>query len=60
LFILLASLFYFLLGLSLIGTLIFTDVFLTAPIILNLIGMLAFLVYFIVNIFSVLGDYDGF
>jgi hypothetical protein len=60
LFILLASLFYFLLGFSLIGTFVFTDVFSTAPIILSLIGMLAFLVHFIVNILSIVGDYDGF
>lgn len=60
LFILLASLFYFLLGFSVIGTLSFSEVFLTAPIILNLIGMLSLVVYFVINILSVLGDYDGF
>lgn len=52
--------FYFLVGFSLIGSMVFNGVFLTAPIILNAVGMLAFIVYFLINLFSVLGDYDGF
>lgn len=59
-FIFLSLMFYFLLGFAVIGTIAFTKVFLTAPIILNLIGMLAFVFYFIFNLSSVLGEYDGF
>lgn len=60
LFVILSIVFYFLLGFSIIGTIIFNELFLTAPIILNLIGMLAVIFYFIINLISVLGDYDGF
>jgi tetratricopeptide (TPR) repeat protein len=60
LFILFSVMFYLLLGFSIIGTFIFMEIFSTAPIILNLIAMLAFIFYFLINLFSVLGGYDGF
>lgn len=60
LFITLATLFYFLLGLAVIGGLTFSKIFSTAPLILYLVGMLAFILYFITNLISLLGDYDGF
>ncbi|MCP4147009.1 MAG: hypothetical protein GY757_04590 [bacterium] len=59
-FVLLTMLFYFLLGFSIIGVIIFTKVFPAAPIILNLVGILAFVFYFLFNLFSIMGDYDGF
>ena len=60
LFILLSVVFYLFLGFSIIGTFIFMEIFLTAPIILNLIAMLSFVFYFLINLISVLGGYDGF
>ncbi|MDQ1353072.1 MAG: hypothetical protein QG657_3378 [Acidobacteriota bacterium] len=60
LFINMATLFYFLLGLAVIGGLTFSKLFSTAPLILYLVGMLAFILYFITNLISILGDYDGF
>lgn len=60
LFINMATLFYFLLGLAVIGGLTFSKIFSTAPLILYLVGMLAFILYFIANSISILGDYDGF
>jgi len=59
-FIFMSLMFYFLLGFAVIGTIAFTRVYLTAPIIFNLIGILALVFYFLINLFSVLGDYDGF
>ena len=59
-FIFMSLMFYFLLGFAVIGTITFTRIYLTAPIILNLIGILALVFYFLFNLFSVLGDYDGF
>jgi tetratricopeptide (TPR) repeat protein len=60
LFILLSIIFYLLFGFSIFSAFIFTEIFLTAPMILNLIGMLAVIFYFLINLFSVLGGYDGF
>ncbi len=60
LFIFLALGFYFFLGFAVMGMVIFNNLYSAAPIILNIIGMLAFIFYFLVNLFSVLGDYDGF
>ena len=59
LFILLSCMFYFLLGFAVIGILTFNTFFSTAPIILNLVGMLAFVFYLVFNLVSILGDYDG-
>lgn len=59
-FIIMSMMFYFLLGFSIIGTIAFTGLFFTAPIIFNLIGILSLVFYFLFNLFSVLGDYDGF
>lgn len=55
-----AILFYFLLGFAVFGGWVFKSVFTAPPIILNHVGMLAFILYFFINLFSVLGDYDGF
>lgn len=60
LFIIMASLFYFLLGFAVIGSLTFNKMASTAPLILFFSGVLAFIVYFIANLISILGDYDGF
>jgi hypothetical protein len=60
LFINMATLFYFLLGLAVIGGLTFGKLFSTAPLILYLVGMLASIIYLITNLISILGDYDGF
>ncbi len=60
LFVLLSCMFYFLLGFAVIGMLTFTKIFSTAPIILNVVGMLAFVFYLVFNLISILGDYDGF
>lgn len=59
LFLMTAVPFYFLLGFAVVGSLSFTGVFGTAPIFLNLAGMAAFAIYFLVNIISIVGDYDG-
>ena len=60
LFITIASLFYFLIGFAIIGSLTFKKMFSTAPLIFYLIGIMAFIIYFIANLTSILGDYDGF
>jgi len=60
LFINLATLFYFQLGLAIIGGLTFSKIFSAAPLILYPVWMLAFILYFIANLISILGDYDGF
>jgi tetratricopeptide (TPR) repeat protein len=60
LFVLLSCMFYFLLGFAVIGILTFNTFFSTAPIILNLVGMLAFVFYLVFNLVSILGDYNGF
>lgn len=59
-FIIIASLFYFLIGYAIIGSLTFKKMFSAAPLIFYLIGILAFIIYFIANLTSILGDYDGF
>lgn len=59
-FVLLSLFFYFLLGFAVIGSMVFTGIFNTSPVILNLVGMLALIYYFIINLFSIMGDYDGF
>jgi tetratricopeptide (TPR) repeat protein len=60
LFLLLSVIFYFLAGFAVVGVINFSRSFSFAPLFLNLIGMAAFGFFLLVNIFSVLGDEDGF
>ena len=60
LFLLLSVIFYFLLGFAVVGVINFYRSFSYAPLFLNLIGMAAFGFFLLVNIFSVLGEEDGF
>jgi len=60
LFIIFSGLFYFLLGFYVFNVLIFKQMFLTAPIFLNFIGFSAILLYFLLNIYSLWGESDGF
>jgi tetratricopeptide (TPR) repeat protein len=59
LFLVLSTIFYFLLGFAVVGAINFNYGFSAAPLFLNLIGMCAVAFYFVVNLFSVLGDEDG-
>ncbi len=51
--------FYFMLGMAVIGTINFSRIFQTSPLIFNLVGVFAMVFYLLVNILSVLGDEDG-
>lgn len=59
LFLLLSMTFYFLAGFAIFGAVNFNRLFAASPLFLNLIGIMAVGVYFIVNLISVLGDEDG-
>jgi tetratricopeptide (TPR) repeat protein len=59
LFLVLNGVFYFLLGEAIITALNFSKIYTATPLILNYVGILAFLLYVCINIFSVLGDEDG-
>ncbi len=58
-FLVLSMAFYFLAGFALLGAVNFNNGYAASPIIFNLVGMLAVLLYFLVNLFSVIGDEDG-
>jgi tetratricopeptide (TPR) repeat protein len=60
LFLLLAVIFYFLVGLAVVGMVNFNHIFSAAPLFFNLVGIGAVGFYFLVNIFSVLGEENGF
>ena len=60
LFLLFDIIFYFLLGFAVMGVINFYQSFSYAPLFLNLVGMVAFGFFLLVNIFSVLGEEDGF
>jgi Tfp pilus assembly protein PilF len=52
--------FYFLLGFAIVGSVVFINIFSYSPIILNLIGMFAFVIYFFINLMALTGDKNGF
>ncbi len=58
-FLLLTVVFYFLLGFAVVGIINFNRLFSTAPLLFNLVGMGALGFYFLVNIFSVIGEENG-
>lgn len=60
LFLLLSVIFYFLVGFAVVGMVNFNRIFSTAPLFFNLVGIGAVGFYLLVNIFSVLGDENGF
>jgi tetratricopeptide (TPR) repeat protein len=60
LFLLLAVIFYFLVGFAVVGIVNFSRIFSTAPLFFNLVGIGAVGFYLLINIFSVLGDENGF
>jgi tetratricopeptide (TPR) repeat protein len=60
LFLLLSVIFYFLVGFAVVGMVNFNRIFSTAPLFFNLVGTAAVGFYLLVNIFSVLGDENGF
>jgi hypothetical protein len=60
LFLLLAVIFYFLVGFAVVGIVNFSRIFSTAPLFFNLVGIGAVGFYLLINIFSVLGDEKGF
>jgi tetratricopeptide (TPR) repeat protein len=60
LFLLFSMSFYFLFGFAVVGVINFYRSFSYAPLFLNLIGVAAFGLFLLVNIFSVLGEEDGF
>jgi len=59
LFLLLSVIFYFLVGFALVGMVNFNHIYATAPLFFNLVGIGAVGFYFLVNIFSVLGEENG-
>jgi tetratricopeptide (TPR) repeat protein len=60
LFLLFSVIFYFLAGFAVVGMINFNRIFSTAPLIFNLVGIGAVAFYLLVNIFSVLGEENGF
>jgi tetratricopeptide (TPR) repeat protein len=60
LFLLLSVIFYFLVGFAVVGMVNFNRIFSTAPLFFNLVGIGAVGFYLLVNIFSVLGEENGF
>jgi tetratricopeptide (TPR) repeat protein len=60
LFLLLSVIFYFLVGFAVVGMVNFNRIYSAAPLFLNLVGIAAVGFYLLVNIFSVLGDENGF
>ncbi len=59
LFLLLSVIFYFLVGFAVAGMANFNHIYATAPLFFNLVGIGAVGFYFLVNIFSVLGEENG-
>jgi tetratricopeptide (TPR) repeat protein len=59
LFVMLATIIYVLLGFSIIGIITFNKIFSTSPIFFNFIGAFAVILFFFVNLFSVLGEENG-
>lgn len=59
LFVMFAGLFYFLMGLYVFSQVIFKRVFSTVPMIFNLAGLGAVIIYFLVNLYSLKGDENG-
>jgi tetratricopeptide (TPR) repeat protein len=59
LFVLLSIVFYFLLGIAVVGAVNYNYIYSAAPLILNFVGILAILIYLFINIFSVTGEEDG-
>ncbi len=58
-FILCATIFYVFLGFFMISRFLFNEIFRAVPIFVNLVGLLAFIVFFLVNIYSIIGDDNG-
>ncbi len=58
-FIIFASIFYAFFGFYLVTRFLFEKVFLAVPIFVNLVGLSALIIYFLVNIYSIIGDDDG-
>lgn len=59
LFFLLALAFYFLAGVAVAGAVNFSGIYAASPLIFNLVGAAAAVLYLLINIISVLGDEDG-
>ncbi len=59
LFVLLTTIIYLLLGFSIIGIITFNKIFSTSPIFFNFVGVAAVILFFLVNLFSVLGEENG-
>lgn len=59
-FLLFSVIFYFLIGFAVVGVINFNRIFSTAPLFFNLVGICAVGFYLLVNVFSVIGDEDGF
>ncbi len=59
LFLGLAMWFYLLLGFSLVGIINFNGLFPGAPLFFNLVGAVSIILYFLINIASIIGDEDG-
>jgi len=60
LFLVSSFMFYLLLGFSIMGAVNFNHVYSTSPLFLNLVGLTGILFYLLINIFSVMGEEDGF
>lgn len=59
LFLLFSVIFYFLVGFAVVGMMNFNHIFSTVPLFFNMVGIGAVGVYFLVNIFSVIGEENG-
>ncbi len=59
LFVSLLTIVYFLAGFSIVGMFVFTEIYSVNPMFFNLVGILALIAYFLVNLFSVLGEDYG-
>jgi tetratricopeptide (TPR) repeat protein len=58
-FLIFASIFYVFFGFYLVSKFLFEEIFLAVPIFVNLVGLLTLVIYFLVNIYSIIGDDDG-
>jgi hypothetical protein len=58
-FMIFSMVFYLLIGGAVFGAVNFNRIYATSPLILNFVGAVAIVFYFLVNVFSVLGDEDG-
>lgn len=59
LFVVLAGLFYFFLGYTILNKLVFEKVFLSPPIFLNIVGGVAVFLYFLTNLYTLRGSENG-